>query len=88
MNITLTSEQEKLIQSKIETGKYHSTQEVIEIALRLLDEYDQSETQWWENVREKIEEAVVASEHTPPLDGESFVNQILERFSKANQTKI
>ena len=83
MSISLTPEQESFVQSKIQAGTYRSTQAVLEIALRLLDEYDRAETQWSEDVREKIEAAVLASEHTPPIDGEIFVNQILERFDKA-----
>lgn len=88
MSINLTPEQENLIQSKIQAGKYQSTQEVIEIALRLLDEYDRAEAEWSEDVREKIEAALVASEHTAPVDGEAFVNQILDRFNKARQAQI
>ncbi|MEO1672991.1 MAG: type II toxin-antitoxin system ParD family antitoxin, partial [Cyanobacteria bacterium J06631_2] len=43
MNIALTPEQQNLIQSKIQTGKYKSTQQVIEVALRLFEEYEQAE---------------------------------------------
>lgn len=85
MSISLTPEQESFVQSKIQAGTYRSTQDVLEIALRLLDEYDRAETRWSEDVREKIEAAVLASEHTPSIDGEIFVNQILERFDKARQ---
>jgi len=80
MSISLTPEQESFVQSKIQAGTYRSTQDVLEIALRLLDEYERAETQWSEDVREKIEAAVLASEHTSPIDGEIFVHQILERF--------
>ena len=88
MSISLTPEQENFVQSKIRAGKYQSTQEVLEIALWLLDEYDRTEAEWNEDVREKIEAALVVSAHTPTLDGEAFVNQILDRFDKARQTQI
>ncbi len=80
MNISLTPHQEGLIQSKIETGKYHSAEEVLEIALRLLDEYDRTEVEWVKDVREKVDAAIAASEETKPIDGETFINQIIERF--------
>jgi hypothetical protein len=41
--------------------------------------------EWVESVRTKIDAAIEASTHTPPIDGETFVNQILERFQQANQ---
>ncbi|NEP01822.1 MAG: type II toxin-antitoxin system ParD family antitoxin [Symploca sp. SIO2E9] len=87
MSISLTPEQEHFIQTKIQAGKYRSAQEVLKVALRLLDEYDRAETEWSEDVREKIEAALEASKLTPPLDGETFVNQILERFDKKRQAK-
>ncbi|MDM9385113.1 hypothetical protein QUB80_31135 [Chlorogloeopsis sp. ULAP01] len=45
----------------------------------MLDAYDRAETEWVEDVREKIDAAIAQSEHTPPVDGETFVNQILKR---------
>ena len=85
MSIILTPDQERFIQSKLQAGKYRSVEEVLEIALQLLDEYDRSEAQWVENVREKIDAAIAASERVPPIDGETFINQILERFQQTRQ---
>jgi hypothetical protein len=47
-----------------------------------LQEEQQADNQWVEDVREKIDAAISASEQTPPIDGETFVNQILERFQR------
>jgi ferritin len=47
-----------------------------------LAEEQQAENVWVEDVRTKIDAAISASEHTPPIDGETFVNQILERFQR------
>ncbi|BDA70702.1 hypothetical protein CAL7716_048680 [Calothrix sp. PCC 7716] len=80
MNITLTEEQEQFIQTKLETGKYRTAQEILEFAFRLLDEYEQADSDWINSVREKIDAAVTVSEHTPPIDGKTFVNQIIEQF--------
>ncbi|NMG10670.1 type II toxin-antitoxin system ParD family antitoxin [Brasilonema sp. UFV-L1] len=85
MSISLTPDQERFIQTKLQDGKYRSAEEVLEVALRLLDEYDRADAEWVEDVREKVDAAIAASEHTPPIDGETFVNQILERFRQARQ---
>ncbi len=85
MSISLTPDQERFIQTKLQAGKYRSAEEILEIALRLLDEYDRSETEWVDNIRAKIDAAVEVSNHTAPIDGETFVNEILERFQQANQ---
>jgi antitoxin ParD1/3/4 len=85
MNISLTPDQEHFIQTKLQAGKYRSAEEILEIALRLLDRYDRADTEWVEEVRTKIDAAIEASTHISPIDGETFVNQILERFQQANQ---
>lgn len=80
MSISLTVEQEKFIQLKIKTGKYQSSKEVLESALQLLDEYDRAQTEWNNEVKTKIEEAMAISQHTPSIDGETFVNNMIDRF--------
>jgi antitoxin ParD1/3/4 len=87
MSITLTTTQEQFIQAKLQTGKYRSAEEVLEVALRLLDEYDRADSEWLNSVRTKIDAAVAVSEHTPPIDGETFIAGILERFRQARETQ-
>ena len=84
MSISLTPHQEQFIETKLQAGKYRSAEEVMEVALRLLDEYDRTDATWVEDIRQKIDAATVASEQTPPIDGEKFVNKILERFRQAH----
>ncbi len=38
MSISLTPNQERFIQTKLQAGKYRSAEEVLEVALRLFDE--------------------------------------------------
>ncbi|MGK7888673.1 MAG: type II toxin-antitoxin system ParD family antitoxin [Leptolyngbyaceae cyanobacterium] len=85
MNISLTAEQEQFVQAKLETGQYRSAEEIVAIAFQLLDEYERAESEWAKDVREKIDAAIVASAHTPPVDGETFVGHILERFQQSDQ---
>ncbi|MCW9679899.1 transcriptional regulator [Dolichospermum planctonicum UHCC 0167] len=87
MTISLTPKQEYFIQTKLQTGKYQSVEQLMEIALQLLDEYDRNEAEWVKEVREKIDAAISISEHTPPIDGETFVSQILERFQQQRQVQ-
>jgi antitoxin ParD1/3/4 len=88
MSISLTPDQEQLVQTKLQAGKYRSAEEILETALRLLDEHDRADAHWVETVRDKIDAAIATSEHTVPIDGESFVNQILERFRQGQQTQL
>ena len=87
MSITLTPDQERFIQTKLQAGKYRTAEEVLEIALRLLDEYDRADNEWVESVRAKIDAAIEASRHTPPIDGQTFVSEIIERFQRSRQAE-
>lgn len=44
MNVSLTSELEKFVSSKVKSGRYNSASEVVREALRLLEEHDQART--------------------------------------------
>ncbi|MCC5613347.1 type II toxin-antitoxin system ParD family antitoxin [Nostoc sp. CHAB 5834] len=76
MSISLTPDQERFIKTKLQSGKYRSAEEALEIALRLLDEYDRADAKWVEDVREKkIDAAILASYQTPPIDGETDIRK-------------
>ncbi|CCI03896.1 MAG: transcriptional regulator [Microcystis sp. LE19-84.1B] len=71
------------LQPKVKTGKYQSPQEVIDFALQLLDEYEQiTDAEWREDIRQKIDKAIFASENHPLIDGETFVTEIIHRFHR------
>ena len=80
--MTLKPEQEQVIQDLLATGKFNNADEIIDTALQLLAE-NYSYQQWTQEVRELITEAYTASQHTPPIDGETFVASLLERFEQA-----
>ena len=85
MNIDLTPAQTRIIQAKLQTGKYRSSEEILDLALWLVDEYERSDAEWVNQVRAKIDAAMTASEQTPSLDGKAVVNQVLERFQRLRE---
>jgi antitoxin ParD1/3/4 len=42
MNVSLTTELEEFVNSKVQTGRYSSASEVVREALRLLEEFEQT----------------------------------------------
>ena len=42
MNVSLTTELDKFVNAKVESGRYNSASEVVREALRLVEEHDQS----------------------------------------------
>jgi antitoxin ParD1/3/4 len=80
MNVPLNADQEKLIREKVESGLYGSPGEVINMALRLLDERDRK----LEALRRDVQEGL-ASGVAGPFD-EATVERIIakghERLAK------
>ena len=46
-----------------------------------------ADRQWIDTVRVKIDAAVAISEHTPPIDGETFIPRICDRFWQVRKSK-
>ena len=87
MAIVLKPEQERFIQSQIDAGQFSNPEQVIDTAFRLLEQQGAEYLQWVEDVRGKIAIAQDEVARGEVLDGETVVNDILERFRKARAAK-
>ncbi|MBR8840988.1 MAG: type II toxin-antitoxin system ParD family antitoxin [Stigonema ocellatum SAG 48.90 = DSM 106950] len=87
MNIQLKPEQEKIIQVQIQSGKYNSAEEIVDVAFRLFDKLQSEYAEWIEETRQKVDVAVAELERGEGLDGETVIAEILDRFKRARQEK-
>ena len=72
MNVQLTPEQEKLVLTKVKTGRYSSASEVMSEALRQMEDREQIK----EEVRKKIAAGVASAKAGRLTDGEEFFAQM------------
>ncbi|YAF94539.1 MAG: type II toxin-antitoxin system ParD family antitoxin [Nodularia sp. CChRGM 3473] len=84
--ITLTLEQENLIQNLLITGKFNNVSEVIQAALCLLEQESLSYQAWVEETRILVDEGIESLEHGEGIDGETFVNKLLADLQKAKDS--
>ena len=54
MNVSLTPELEKFVNTKVESGRYNSASEVVREALRLLEEHDQARSRQLAEFNEEL----------------------------------
>jgi antitoxin ParD1/3/4 len=80
MNVSLTTELEKWVQSKVESGIYTSASEVIREGLRLLKEQDALREIRLTELRREIQQGIDSGESTP-----LNMNEII---AKAKQRRI
>jgi len=90
MNITLTPELEKLIQKKVESGKYNSPSEVVRDALNLLREQDQLRELRRKEVRREVMKGVEQirnGEFTTYNSAEELAESIISQAKKERESK-
>lgn len=82
MNVSLTPELERLVDSKVRSGSYASASEVVREALRLLGRRDARETAKLEALRGKIDEASAEVDRGEAVEGSAAVAQALAEFHR------
>ncbi|MFB8787379.1 MAG: type II toxin-antitoxin system ParD family antitoxin [Potamolinea sp.] len=85
MNISLTTEQAKFIQEKIKTGRYSTTAQVINEALRLLEERERHYQTWLEETRQKAAVGIEQLERGEGIDGETVIANLRKKLAKARE---
>ena len=82
LNVSLTPILERYVRAKVKSGRYESASEVIRDSLRALQDRDQREKRFWQDVNEKVLKArqdVAAGE---VYDGETTMNEILAELDE------
>jgi antitoxin ParD1/3/4 len=91
VNITLTPEQAEIIQQKLRSGRYKSIDDLLTQAFQLLDDWDEDslieDPDWIESTRQKVDEAILSLEANGGSDGETVVNQMLDKFRQARESQ-
>ena len=88
MNISLTPEQKKFVESQIAKGKYANTQQVVDSALKLLERKEQSYQQWLEETRQKVTVGLKQLERGEKVDGEIVMAEFEEKFEQMRMENL
>jgi antitoxin ParD1/3/4 len=83
MNISLSPELEKMVDSKVKSGLYTSASEVVREALRLLHRFEEARQQNLEDLNRKIDEGLAQAER-----GELISGTVSRRRTKAVLSKL
>jgi antitoxin ParD1/3/4 len=79
MSITLNLEQETIVANLLATGGFQTADEVLQVALRLLETERQSYQAWLVETREKVQEGIESLDRGEGLDGETAINALLAK---------
>jgi len=87
MNITLKPQQERLLQEKLDSGKYGTIDEVIAEAFRLLEERDKYYQQWLDETRGKVAIGLDQANRGQLTDGKTAIALLREKLSQARESQ-
>ncbi len=87
MSITLNSEQEKIVTNLIATGSFQTADEVLQVALRLLETERQSYGAWIDRTRDLVQEGIDSLDRGEGVDGETVVNDLLAKLRQNREVK-
>lgn len=85
-NIALTPHLDKLVRSKVASGRYQSASEVVREGLRLLEQADQSREAGLQGLCHDIEAAWQQSNRGDVINGPTVFNEI-RALSKSRRSK-
>jgi antitoxin ParD1/3/4 len=85
MSITLNSEQETIVTNLIATGSFQTAEEVLQVALKLLETERQSYQAWVTNTRELVQEGIESLDRGEGIDGETVVNELLSKLRRSRE---
>lgn len=86
MSITLTLEQERIVQNLLATGKYRESGEVIQAALTLLEEYGAQYELWIDNTRSKVEVGIQELERGEGIELDVVMAKLRTKIERAGKS--
>jgi len=87
MNVSLTPELEKLVASKVQSGRYQSASEVIREGLRLLEDQDRLRAAQLDEVRRKIQTGLDELDRGEGIPGDQVLAQLKQKSAAARRVR-
>jgi antitoxin ParD1/3/4 len=88
MSITLNPEQETIIANLIATGGFQTADEVLQVALKLLEQERHSYQLWLTETREQVKEGIESLDRGEGVDGETVVNDLLAKLRQVKLSEL
>lgn len=76
VNVSLTPELSAFLQSRVQSGRYQTTSEVVREALRLLERQEQERDQAFQELKVRLERGAKQAEAGDVLDGDEVFDEL------------
>ena len=87
VNVSLTPELDAFLKSRVESGRYQTTSEVVREALRLLERQEQERDDSLKQLKQKLDLGAAQAGGGDLLDGDAVFAELLEMIEERRRSK-
>lgn len=87
VNISITPELDAFLQSRVESGRYQTTSEVVREALRLLERHERERDEAILQVKAKLQRGADEADRDELLDGDQVFEKLREMIEERRRAK-
>ena len=87
VNVSLSEEQRRFVQGKLQEGRFRSTNDLFQEALRVLESHDGLKTLQLRDLRARISDSMSDVELVEHVDGRQFVENLISRLQGAGPNR-
>jgi antitoxin ParD1/3/4 len=87
VNVSLTPELDAFLQSRVKSGRYQTTSEVVREALRLLERQERERDEAFQQLKARLETGAAQAERGELLDGDEVFDELREMIEERRRAK-
>ena len=87
VNISITPELDEFLQSRVQSGRYQTTSEVVREALRLLERQEQSREAATQQLKAKLQRGAAEAERGELIDGDEVFEELRQMIAERRKAK-
>ena len=87
VNISITPELDSFLQSRVQSGRYQTTSEVVREALRLLERQEQERDEAFRQLKAKLERGAGQADRGELIDGAEVFDELREMIEERRRSK-
>jgi antitoxin ParD1/3/4 len=87
VNVSLTPELDAFLQSRVKSGRYQTTSEVVREALRLLERQERERDETFQQVKAKLDRGAAQAERGELFDGDEVFDELRKMLEERRRAK-
>jgi antitoxin ParD1/3/4 len=87
VNISITPELDAFLRSRVKSGRYQTTSEVVREALRLLERQERERDEAFQQLKARLETGADQAERGELLDGDEVFDELREMIEERRRAK-